>query len=240
MVRRSRPNKNRARGIANTRRGIFKKANTGHKYYGYEVAAVIRANGRVSTYESRPGILREQATWDVHYTCGPDDFKLEGWTDNPNDTTDSVTDQSSPDRSTISASDTSSSLDDLLALDFGISPSVHSNTSSKGSPLSTSPALADQNLAPEPPMPFPLGEPDSSLLETGPSVNYIYPSSLINRDTAQNKTSAAAIYGFKSSQKMGARPQVLISSEKRQSLLALAHDIFSDGTSLSGIKTIRL
>ncbi|KAK8036650.1 hypothetical protein PG993_008633 [Apiospora rasikravindrae] len=230
MVRRSRPNKNRARGIANTRRGIFKKANTGHKYYGYEVAAVIRANGRVSTYESRPGILLDQTTWNVHYTCGPDDFKLEGWTDNPHETTDSATDQSSTERSTTSISDMPSSLDDLLALDFTSTPSVHSSFTAKSSPLSTSPVLAGQSFAPETPMPFLLGEPESNPPESrpGPSENYIYPSSLIRRDSEQDKRPAAAIYGFKSPQKTSARSPVLISSVKRQSLLALAHDIFGD------------
>ncbi|KAK8115600.1 hypothetical protein PG984_012102 [Apiospora sp. TS-2023a] len=162
MVRRSRPNKNRARGIANTRRGIFKKANTGHKYYGYEVAAVIRANGRVSTYESRPGILLDQTTWNVHYNCGPDDFKIEGWTDNPHKATDSATDQSSSERSTTSISDMPGSLDDLLALDFTSTPSVHSSVTAKSTPLSTSPVLAGQSFAPETPMPFLLGEPESN------------------------------------------------------------------------------
>ncbi|KAK8013340.1 hypothetical protein PG991_008933 [Apiospora marii] len=201
MVRRSRPNKNRARGIANTRRGIFKKANTGHKYYGYEVAAVIRANGR-----------------------------LEGWTDNPHEATDSATDQSSPKRSTTSISDMPSSLDDLLALDFTSTPSVRSSVTAKSSPLSTSPALAGQSFAPETPMPFLLGEPESNPPESrpGPSENYIYPSSLIRRDSEQDKTPAAAIYGFNSPQKTSARSPVLISSVKRQSLLALAHDIFGD------------
>ncbi|KAK8130814.1 hypothetical protein PG984_007252 [Apiospora sp. TS-2023a] len=187
MVRRSRPNKNRARGIANTRRGIFKKANTGHKYYGYEVAAVIRANGRVSTYESRPGILLDQTTWNVHYNCGPDDFKIE-------------------------------------ALHQSTRVLLQKHTTLH-LPSARRPELRARNADAIPPWRAREQPPES---RPGPSENYIYPSSLIRRDSEQDKRPAAAIYGFKSPQKTSARSPVLLSSVKRQSLLALAHDIFGD------------
>ncbi|KAI1181428.1 hypothetical protein F5B17DRAFT_425358 [Nemania serpens] len=61
--------------LINRQRGIFKKSNTLRRMYGGEVAVLIKQqDGRVVTYESKPGMLNNAGFLFPDISYGPDDF----------------------------------------------------------------------------------------------------------------------------------------------------------------------
>ncbi|RYP63161.1 hypothetical protein DL771_009392 [Monosporascus sp. 5C6A] len=74
MPRSKNRNRNYARGLANRQKGIFKKSNTFNRFYGGDIAVVIKQHGRITAYESRPGILNDVSMVFPDESFGPDDF----------------------------------------------------------------------------------------------------------------------------------------------------------------------
>ncbi|QYT04962.1 MADS-box domain-containing protein [Trichoderma simmonsii] len=73
--RRSRLNKNPARGMKNRRIGLGKKAHEYSVAYGSDVIVVIRGpNGHYSGYQSQPGLLQRLQSVSDDQLLGPDDF----------------------------------------------------------------------------------------------------------------------------------------------------------------------
>lgn len=74
MPRSKNGNRNYARGLSNRQRGIFKKSNTFYRYYGGEIAVLIKQGNRITTYESRSGFLNDTSNLFPDEVFGPDDF----------------------------------------------------------------------------------------------------------------------------------------------------------------------
>ncbi|KAJ4854612.1 SRF-type transcription factor (DNA-binding and dimerization domain) domain-containing protein [Trichoderma breve] len=75
--RRSRLNKNPARGMKNRRIGLGKKAHEYSVAYGSDVIVVIRGpNGHYSGYQSQPGLLQRLQSVSDDQLLGPDDFVI--------------------------------------------------------------------------------------------------------------------------------------------------------------------
>lgn len=74
MPRSKNRNRNYARGLSNRQRGIFKKSNTFYRFYGGEIAVVIKQGSRITTYESRSGFLSDTSILFPDEAFGPDDF----------------------------------------------------------------------------------------------------------------------------------------------------------------------
>ncbi|KAJ4178318.1 hypothetical protein NW767_014893 [Fusarium falciforme] len=78
--RRSEQNRNPGAGMRNRQRGLAKKAHTFFRFYGGQVALVVkREDGRIGGYESHVGLIREfaKASIPVGEFLGPEDFDKE-------------------------------------------------------------------------------------------------------------------------------------------------------------------
>ncbi|KAJ4200323.1 hypothetical protein NW759_015900 [Fusarium solani] len=78
--RRSEQNRNPGAGMRNRKKGLSKKAHTFFRFYGGQVALVIKSeDGRIGGYESHVGLIREfaKASIPVGEFLGPEDFDKE-------------------------------------------------------------------------------------------------------------------------------------------------------------------
>ncbi|RSL86840.1 hypothetical protein CDV31_016344 [Fusarium ambrosium] len=78
--RRSEQNRNPGAGMRNRKKGLSKKAHTFFRFYGGQVALVIKSeDGRIGGYESHAGLIREfaKASIPVGEFLGPEDFDKE-------------------------------------------------------------------------------------------------------------------------------------------------------------------
>ncbi|SPJ78489.1 uncharacterized protein FTOL_06878 [Fusarium torulosum] len=75
--RRLQQNRNVEAGMRNRQNGLFKKTDTWYRYYGGDALIFIkRPDGRITGYESRPGLLPEFSKLSIpaHDILGPDEI----------------------------------------------------------------------------------------------------------------------------------------------------------------------
>jgi hypothetical protein len=184
MPRSRNRNRNYARGLSNRQKGIFKKSHTYNRFYSGDVGVYFKQNGCVTTYESRPGVLRDAGTAIPDQSFGPDDF-------------DTVTDRQPPsDFDDTVAALTAEQLSQFFDKNDDISVGSLRRTSSSSTGSSVATGCPDSSSSPDsrpdsnyglpgtPFMPFSLdewypespGEVPNPLEETQ---NYTFPSALL-------------------------------------------------------------
>ncbi|RYO92533.1 hypothetical protein DL764_008116 [Monosporascus ibericus] len=170
MPRSKNRNSDYAKGLVNRQKGIFKKSNTFYRFYGGDIAVIIKKHGRVVTYQSRPGFLNETSIVFPDESFGPDDF-------------DTVTDRQLPPASGSEAN----SARTLQSFDFAKNSDISAESPISISSSSSTTASPDPKIrSPQTPlMPFLLSNVDLQDSEIHPDTapasipDHIFPSSLL-------------------------------------------------------------
>ncbi|RYP05282.1 hypothetical protein DL765_009891 [Monosporascus sp. GIB2] len=177
MPRSKNRNRDYAKGLVNRQKGIFKKSNTFYRFYGVDIAVIIKKHGRIATYQSRPGFLNETSIVFPDESFGPDDF-------------DTVTDrQFSP-----ASGSEANSVRTLQSFDFAKNPGISAESPISISSSSSATASPNPKLrSPQTPsMPFLLSNVDFQDSEIHPDTapasmpDYIFPSSLTMPSTDEH------------------------------------------------------
>ncbi|KAI1861524.1 hypothetical protein JX265_009491 [Neoarthrinium moseri] len=197
-----------------------------YRFYGGEVAVLIRLNGQEFTYESVPGILRSRLRTGAQRTFGPDNF-------------DTVADrhQSPAEQSSITSESTASMRspwdDAMNTMDDG------SEEGSASPALSTSsfPSTSSYTTVQTPELPFPLEEiapisdewPTKGNSEVSDPI--VYPSSLISHPEPKSMHELVAEVALRTGTTIAGRPSIVyprpISIRTKTALITMANKCFA-------------